>query len=98
MTKNKYVGLDAHTATAVMEVLNQKGRTENQSVVEMREEALKDFFRGLSGTVHVTFEEGVHARWLYELLKPLVAEVTVCDPRHNRLLHSGNKSDKIDAH
>ena len=35
--------------------------------------------------------------WLYDLLKPHVQEVLVCDPRRNALLKEGNKSDKIDA-
>lgn len=26
-----------------------------------------------------------------------MAEVIICNPRHNKLLHSGNKSDRIDA-
>jgi Transposase len=31
------------------------------------------------------------------LLSPHLAKVVACDPRHNGLLKSGNKSDKIDA-
>ena len=31
------------------------------------------------------------------LLSPLVAEVIVCNPRYNKLLHSGTKSDRADA-
>jgi hypothetical protein len=45
----------------------------------------------------VTFEEGTWAAWLYDLLKPHVANVVVCNPRKNALLKHGNKSDKIDA-
>jgi transposase len=37
------------------------------------------------------------AAWLYDLLKPHVTKVTVCNPRKNALLKSGNKSDRIDA-
>jgi transposase len=37
------------------------------------------------------------ATWLYSIVKPLVAELIVCNPRHNSLLKSGNKSDLIDA-
>ncbi len=47
--------------------------------------------------MRVTFEEGTHAAWLYDLLRPHVAQVLVCDPRKNALLKSGNKSDRIDA-
>ena len=47
--------------------------------------------------MHVTFEEGTWAAWLYDLLKPHVTKIVVCDPRKNALLKEGNKSDKVDA-
>jgi len=52
---------------------------------------------GLSGSLHVTFEEGTWATWLYDLLKPHVTKIVVCNPRRNALLKEGNKSDRIDA-
>ena len=55
------------------------------------------FFAGLRGTLSVTFEEGTSAAWLYDLLKPHVAKVVVCNPRKNALLKHGNKCDRIDA-
>ena len=45
----------------------------------------------------MTFEEGTQANWLHDVVRPLVTEVTVCDPRHNKLMQSGNKSDRVDA-
>jgi Transposase len=42
-------------------------------------------------------EEGTWAAWLYDLLKPHVTELVVCDPRKNAFMKEGNKSDKIDA-
>ena len=56
-----------------------------------------EFFAGLHGTLLVTFEEGTWAAWLYDLLKPHVAKLVVCNPRKNALLKHGNKSDRIDA-
>jgi len=47
--------------------------------------------------LHVTWEEGTWAAWLYDVLRPQVARVLVCDPRRNALLKESNKSDKIDA-
>ena len=47
--------------------------------------------------MRLTFEEGTWAAWLYDLLKPHVSEVVVCNPRKNALLKEGNKSDWIDA-
>ena len=55
------------------------------------------FIQGLRGDLHVTLEEGTWSAGLYDLLKPHVTELVVCDPRKNALLKEGNKSDKIDA-
>jgi hypothetical protein len=52
---------------------------------------------GLRGSLWVTFEEGTWAAWLYDLLKPHVSKIVVCDPRRNALLKEGSKSDRIDA-
>jgi len=35
------------------------------------------------GELHVTWEEGTWAAWLYDLLQPQVAQVLVCDPPRN---------------
>src|SRR6516225_4870613 len=59
--------------------------------------AVLDFIAGVQGTLHVTFEEGIPAAWLYELLLPHVAEVVVCDPRQLPRHRGENKNDKIDA-
>ena len=45
----------------------------------------------------MTFEEGTSATWLYDLLKPRVTNVMVCDPRESALLKDGGKRDRIDA-
>ena len=45
----------------------------------------------------MTFEEGTWAAWLYDLMKPHISEVVVCNPRKNGLLKDGSKSDRIDA-
>jgi len=56
-----------------------------------------DFLKGLSGEVHVTFEEGTQAAWLYDIIRSHVTALIVCNPQHNKLLASGNKSDRVDA-
>ena len=45
----------------------------------------------------MTFEEGTSAAWLYDLLKPHVANVMGLRPGKNALLKVGNKNDRIDA-
>ena len=98
MTADKYVGLDVHKATVVAAVHDCSGRSLMEAVIQTNADAIRAFINGLCGTVHVAFEEGTHAAWLYELIKPLVAEVVVCNPRRNKLLSDGNKGDKVDAH
>ena len=92
-----YVGLDEHQASICIAVLNVDGKSVMESVVETNASTILDFIKGLRGQVEVTFEEGTHAAWLYDVLKQTTATVIVCDPRRNRLLQDGNKSDKVDA-
>jgi transposase len=95
--KTYYVGMDVHQASIVIVVLNGAGRVVMQSIVETGAARVRDFIKQLQGKVYVTFEEGTQASWLYEVLRPMVTEVVVCDPRHNKLLAVGNKGDRIDA-
>ena len=95
--KTYYVGMDVHRASIVMVVLNGAGKVVMQSVVETGAERVRGFLKQLRGKVYVTFEEGTQANWLHDIVRPLVTEVVVCDPRHNKLLLSGNKSDRVDA-
>jgi len=97
MESVKYVGLDVHQSTVSVAVLDEDGKLLMHSVLATNAAAILDFVRGLRGTLHLTFEEGTHSAWLYDLLAPRVARVVVCDPRQNALLRAGNKSDKIDA-
>jgi transposase len=97
MRNDKYVALDVHKASVSIGIRDGSGKLISRAVVETKAQTLKDFVSGLSGTIHLTFEEGTHAAWLYDLLSPLVAECIVCDPRRNKLLESGNKSDAIDV-
>jgi hypothetical protein len=42
-------------------------------------------------------EEGTQAQWLFDLTRPLVSELIVCNPRENHSMKRGNKSDQKDA-
>ena len=97
MNNHKYVGLDVHQSSISIAVHNHQGKLIAQSIIETKVATIRDFFKGLSGTIHATFEEGTQANWLYDILQPLVSEVIVCNPIHNRLLAVGNKADSIDA-
>ena len=98
MNSEKYIGLDVHQATISVAVLDSAGKLVMESILETKAATILEFFAGLRGTLSVTFEEGTWAAWLYDLLKPHVAKLVVCNPRKNALLKDGNKSDRIDAH
>jgi len=97
MDSTKYIGLDVHKETISIAVLNSSGKLVMESILETKASTILEFIRGLRGSLHVTFEEGTWAAWLYDLLKPHVTKVVVCNPRRNALLKEGSKSDRIDA-
>jgi transposase len=97
MLNTKYIGMDIHKETISIAVMNAAGKVVMECVIETKANTVLQFIHGLRGDLHVTFEEGTWAAWLYDLLKPHVTEVLVCDPRKNALLKQGSKSDKIDA-
>jgi transposase len=97
MDSAKYIGLDVHKESISIAVLNAAGKIVMECVIETKAITLLQFLGGLRGELHVTFEEGTSAAWLYDLIQPHVTQVVVCDPRQNALLNAGNKSDRIDA-
>jgi Transposase len=97
MDSEKYIGLDVHQATISVAVMDATGKVVMESILETKAATILQFFAGLRGTLSVTFEEGTCAAWLYDLLKPHVDKLVVCNPRKNALLKDGNKSDGIDA-
>jgi transposase len=97
MNRNKYIGMDVHQATVSVAVMDSTGKVVMDSVIETKAATILEFIHGLRGILWVTFEEGTSAAWLYDLLKPHVTEVVVCNPRKNALLKAGNKNDRVDA-
>jgi len=93
----KYIGMDVHKEAIVIAVRDTRGHVVMESIVETKASSILQFIRGLQGELHVTWEEGTWAAWLYDLLKPHVHRVLVCNPRRNALLKEGSKNDKVDA-
>jgi transposase len=92
----KYIGMDVHKAMTVIVVLDSTGKVLMEAIIETKALAILDFICGLRGTLYVTFEEGTQAAWLYDLIRPHVANVVVCNPREIPP-SQGNKADKPDA-
>ena len=97
MDSKKYIGMDVHKESISIAVMNGAGKIGMECVIETKANTILQFIDGLRGDVHVTFEEGTSAAWLYDLLKPHVTKLVVCDPRKNASMREGNQSDKIDA-
>ena len=97
MDTKKYIGMDVHKETISIAVMKGDGKLVMESIIETKASTIVEFVQGLRGELHVTLEEGTWAAWLYDLLRPYVNEVLVCDPRKNALLKASNKSDRIDA-
>src|SRR5947209_3859576 len=97
MDNRKYIGMDVHQASISIAVSDAAGKVLMESIIETKAATVLEFIQGLRGNLSVTFEEGTSAAWLYDLIKPHVAKVVVCDPRKNALLKAGNKNDRVDA-
>src|SRR6266566_1126111 len=97
MNNRKYIGMDVHQASISIAVSDAAGKVLMECILETKAATVLEFIQGLRGSLWVTFEEGTWAAWLYDLLRPHVTEVVVCDPRKNALLKVGNKNDRMDA-
>jgi hypothetical protein len=79
MTSAKYIGMDVHTESTSIAVRNSVGKVVMECVIETKASTILQFIDGLRADLRVTFEEGTWAAWLYDLLKPHVSEVLVCN-------------------
>jgi transposase len=97
MNSNKYIGMDLHSQTIQASVVNDAGKVILESTMPTEVSAVLDFIGGVQGILHVAFEEGIHAAWLYGLLVHRVAQVVACDPRQLPHHKGENRNDKVDA-
>ena len=93
----KYVGMDVHKEMTVIVALDAAGIQLSRLIVRTNSTAILSAIRAIDGEVHLTFEEGIHSTWLYDLLKPYIAHLLVCNPNKIKKPLSQNKSDDIDA-
>jgi len=97
INSKKYIGMDVHKESISIAVMNAAGKIVMECVIETKANMILQFIDGLRGDLQVMFEEGTWAAWLYDLLKPHVTKLVVCDPRKNRSMREGHQSDKINA-
>ena len=64
-------------ATISVAILDSAGKLVMEAILETKSATILQFLHGLRGSLHVTFEEGTWAAWLYDLLKPHVLRLKV---------------------
>jgi len=89
----RYLGVDTHALSCTLGLLSSSGQRLKSWVVETNGSALVEAVRNIPGRVHVCLEEGTQSAWLFELLKPHVAEVVVAVAPERK----GAKDDQRDA-
>lgn len=95
----KFIGMDVHSSTTDICVLNSKGQLLRRARVETQQKPLLRFIKRIEGRKCVALEESTLADWVTRALQPHVEKVVRCEPRHNRLIsHSEDKCDVGDAH
>jgi hypothetical protein len=91
MDSKKYIGMDVREESISIAVRNGAGKIVMECLIETKASMILEYINGLRGDLQVTFEEGTWAAWLYDLLKPHVTKLVVCDPRKNASMREGNR-------
>jgi len=90
---DKYIGIDVHSASCTIAVVDAHGKRAGLHVVATNGQEIVECLAVIPGQRHVCFEEGTQSGWLYEVLEPHAVEVVVAGVAGSR----GAKDDKRDA-
>lgn len=94
----KFIGMDVHSTTTDICVINERGRQVGRYRVETTERELIQVIRGVDGPKQVVLEESQLADWVTRILSGEADKVIRCQPQHNALIsHSEKKCDREDA-
>jgi transposase len=89
----RYIGIDVHSKSCTVAVVDGTGKHVGQHVVETNGAALVECLKMIPGERHVCLEEGTQSAWLYEILTPHAQDLAVVNVTESR----GPKSDERDA-
>lgn len=87
------IGLDAHSASFTVAVLDSKGKLSLCLRRYTSEEQLIDVVSKIGGPKQLVVEESHMAQWVKMALEPYVDKLIVCDPRHNRWIAKEDFAD-----
>ena len=94
---NHFVAIEWSLQTMAIAHKGRRGKDPEVFERPSNIKVLKKYLASLKGRTIITFEETTTAQWLYVELHESVERVLVCNPRYNRLLCQGPKTDRIDA-
>jgi transposase len=89
----RYIGIDVHSKSCTVAVVDGTGKRVGQHVVETNGAALVECLKMIPGERHVCLEEGTQSTWLHEILSPHAQDLAVVNVTESR----GPKSDERDA-
>jgi hypothetical protein len=96
--------MDVHKEAIVIAVLNGSGKLVMETILETKASSILQFLHGLRGELHVTWEEGTWAAWLYDRMsrRRLMYSVGIGPPEEKSELWSlnrirgGNEANEVD--
>ncbi len=91
-----YCALDLHHSHCVFEAQTRGGEVICHRDLPTERRSLMEAIVGVPGPKGVVIEEGPMADWAMRVMQRCTDEVIVCDPRKNRLLADGDKTDHLD--
>lgn len=92
---DRYIGVDVHASTCTIAVVDARGKRLSLTVVATNGERLVQFFKDMTGRLHVILEEGTQSGWVSEILTPVVHDLAVVMVERRV---KGNKDDEEDAY
>jgi transposase len=98
-TNSIYAALDLHSGHSVLGSMNHDGQWLGWSRFRTDAQQLQRAVRALGGSdVRLTVEASALTRWAVGLLRPLVGQLVICEPRRNRLIATNEtKNDRQDV-
>jgi transposase len=98
MKRFHFTGIDVHSLFCEVAVLNPAGNVVQRERCDTTIPALVAVLDQVPRPCLVVFEEGPMAGWLWRNLRSRVDDITVAEPRRNRLIsEEGDKDDDLDA-
>jgi hypothetical protein len=93
-----------HKEAIVIAVLDGSGKLVMETILETKASSILQFLHGLRGELHVTWEEGTWAAWLYDRMsrRRLMYSVGISPPEEKSELCSlnrirgGNEANEVD--